>query len=78
MLEACQESAFCRSTPLHEAIDELCELGHIDEMSLRAAEQFVCILGVMTMCSVLYIALCLMERCFVFVLGTGKNKSKHR
>lgn len=57
-------------------VQEMCTTdGNLNEMSLRAAEQLFCIVGVCLLCFILYFILCLFEK-LCAALFTKKDANK--
>ena len=54
----------------------MCATRDIGELSVRAAEQFLFISGVVVLCVGLYVMLCLTERAVHNMFGAGKNKTQ--
>ena len=74
LLEACQRLKFCKPSVLKSSLSDMCGGPELEEMTLRALEQGVCIFGVMLMCCVLYLTMCAAERVLTAIFGTKKKK----
>ncbi|TRY70541.1 hypothetical protein TCAL_02896 [Tigriopus californicus] len=62
ILELCRRSKFCKPSFLQSSLVEMCQVRGINEMSVNALEQFIIILGVISMCMGLYVGLCILEK----------------
>ena len=75
LLNLCHRSPFCPAGDVSAAVSDMC--GPADDMTAmtaEAAEQFVLISGVVSLCCALYVSLCLMEKAWAMVFPDRKKK----
>lgn len=75
ILDLCRRSKFCKPVYIQSSLVDMCQVRDINEMSVNALEQFIIILGVISMCMGLYVGLCILEK-IVHTL-TGKEEQKY-
>merc|ERR1712156_630885 len=70
LMDICSQSKMCHSSHIRPAIDDMCKTASwnsddpLHDMSVRAAEQMICILGVCMLCSGLYFIMIWLEKLF--------------
>ena len=76
LLSACRRSPFCPRADVSAAVADMCApADDMTAMTAEAAEQFLLITGVVTLCIALYVSLCLVERACAIVFPKRKKKS---
>ena len=81
LLKVCAQTKTCQN--IKPAIDGMCKIRYfgsndpLQDMSIRAAEQMICIIGVCLLCSGLYFIMCWLEKiCTTFFSNPENEENK--
>ena len=82
LLQVCAQTKTCQN--IKPAIDGMCRIryfGHDDplqDMSIRAAEQMICIVAVCLLCSGLYLIMCWLEKICTTFFSNPEEKEENQ